>query len=335
MNNRKIVRWIIGVGCLFQFTLWNVAMETTQPAAVEPAAASTAPRPPAAAPASTGPADPPPPTPTPTLKPRKDTALYALGQLKVSQDPASGYRRARFGKPWADTDGNHCDQRNDTLRRDLRKRHTQPGSHGCILAKGILVNPYTGNSIKFDRGDGDIQIDHVVSLHDAWNAGVKPEERRLIANDPMNLIATSSYSNQSKGDDRADEWLPKEWTYLIQCGYVRRQIAVKKAYGLSVTLSERDAMVRVLQDRGCHGAKLPMRQSFNFPTPRPMGEPKVKPTTKPTTKPTPPKQRTAHRRLVHPGAFCAPAGARGVTSTGTAMVCKSTARDSRNRWRAR
>jgi hypothetical protein len=35
--------------------------------------------------------------------------------------------------------------------------------------------------------------------------------------------------------------------------------------------------------------------------------------------------------VVHPGAFCAPAGARGVTTAGTPMVC-GPASDNRNRW---
>jgi hypothetical protein len=38
--------------------------------------------------------------------------------------------------------------------------------------------------------------------------------------------------------------------------------------------------------------------------------------------------------IVHPGAFCADAGARGVTAKGTPMICKTTATDSRLRWRS-
>lgn len=41
-----------------------------------------------------------------------------------------------------------------------------------------------------------------------------------------------------------------------------------------------------------------------------------------------------HPTVVHPGAFCAPVGARGVTDRGTPMTCKSTATDPRNRWRS-
>jgi len=38
--------------------------------------------------------------------------------------------------------------------------------------------------------------------------------------------------------------------------------------------------------------------------------------------------------VVHPGAFCTPAGATGVTSAGTAMVCRTSPTDLRLRWRA-
>jgi hypothetical protein len=41
----------------------------------------------------------------------------------------------------------------------------------------------------------------------------------------------------------------------------------------------------------------------------------------------------ATEEVVHPGSFCAPAGAVGVTSAGAPMVCRTTASDSRPRWR--
>ncbi|WP_082159399.1 hypothetical protein [Micromonospora sp. HK10] len=49
-----------------------------------------------------------------------------------------------------------------------------------------------------------------------------------------------------------------------------------------------------------------------------------------TTKPTTDSIRTG----VHAGAFCSPAGALGRTSTGKLMRCKTSATDSRLRWRA-
>ena len=52
----------------------------------------------------------------------------------------------------------------------------------------------------------------------------------------------------------------------------------------------------------------------------------VTPPTQPVTAPTPPDEG-----VVHPGAFCAPVGATGHTTAGTAMVC-GPASDGRDRW---
>jgi hypothetical protein len=52
------------------------------------------------------------------------------------------------------------------------------------------------------------------------------------------------------------------------------------------------------------------------------------PTEAPATSPPAPSQP-----VVHPGAFCAPQGATGVTTAGTSMVC-GPASDGRNRWHA-
>lgn len=54
----------------------------------------------------------------------------------------------------------------------------------------------------------------------------------------------------------------------------------------------------------------------------------------PTTTEARPTGGTSVYPVVHPGAFCSPAGALGVTAEGTLMVCKTTATDSRLRWRA-
>jgi len=53
-----------------------------------------------------------------------------------------------------------------------------------------------------------------------------------------------------------------------------------------------------------------------------------------TTAATKATTTAASKATVTPGAFCSVAGATGLTSTGKAMVCKTTATDSRLRWRA-
>lgn len=60
--------------------------------------------------------------------------------------------------------------------------------------------------------------------------------------------------------------------------------------------------------------------------------PAAKPTWTPSPSPVATKPPTSSNQgVVHPGSFCAPAGARGHTSKGTSMVC-GPASDGRNRW---
>jgi len=55
------------------------------------------------------------------------------------------------------------------------------------------------------------------------------------------------------------------------------------------------------------------------------------PTVSASPKPTPTQQATASP--VSPGAFCSPAGATGKSANGTSYTCKTSATDTRNRWR--
>jgi len=178
-------------------------------------------------------------------------AATALAALAVKgRAPHTGYSRAQFGRRWADTDHNGCDQRNDVLARDLRQVRFRQGSRDCVVVSGVLDDPYTGQSVAFQRGQGtseQVQIDHVVSLSDAWSTGAQqltPAAREELANDPLELIAVSGTVNDRKGDGDAATWLPPRRAF--RCTYVARQIAVKRRYHLWVTPAERAAMAGVL-----------------------------------------------------------------------------------------
>lgn len=176
-------------------------------------------------------------------------ASAALDELPVKgRAPSTGYERGQFGEAWYDADGNGCDTRNDVLQRDLVSPVLR--DDGCTVQSGVLRDPYTGKSISFRRGratSSKVQIDHVVSLSNAWQTGAQkldPTTRLRFANDPLNLLAVDGATNQAKGPADAATWLPPRKAY--RCGFVARQIAVKTRYGLWVTRAERDAMRRVL-----------------------------------------------------------------------------------------
>ena len=119
-----------------------------------------------------------------------------------------------------------------------------------MVATGVLHDPYTGKVINFVRGVGTstaVQIDHVVALSDAWQKGaqkIPSASRYALYNDPLNLLAVDGPTNESKGDSDAASWLPPNKSF--RCSYVARQIAVKRKYGLWVTLAEKTAIAAVL-----------------------------------------------------------------------------------------
>jgi hypothetical protein len=186
------------------------------------------------------------------------SALAAAQNLTVKgRAPKTGYSRDQFGQGWTDTDHNSCDTRDDILKRDLTSetfRADQGG--GCVVAAGVLKDPYTAKTIRFTRGHSAVDIDHVVALSDAWQKGAakwSPDKRTQLANDPLNLLAVDAPANRGKGDGDTATWLPPNKAF--RCPYVARQVAVKKKYGLWVTGAEQAAMEKVLNT--CPGQKLP------------------------------------------------------------------------------
>ena len=188
------------------------------------------------------------------------SAQQGLDRLETKgRAPKTGYDRDLFGSPWSDVDRNGCDTRNDILDRDLISKVFASDRDNCTIVQGLLIDPYSGEQIDFLRGRVTslaVQIDHVVSLSNAWQTGAfrwSSEKLKKFANDPLNLMAVKGLLNSQKGDGDAATWLPPKKSY--RCKYVARQIAVKVEYRLWVTKPERSAMKRVLAT--CPDQKLP------------------------------------------------------------------------------
>jgi hypothetical protein len=186
--------------------------------------------------------------------PRFDAARAQLAALTIkSWDRAQDFKRYRFGQAWSDDVNvefghNGCNTRDDILRRDLANLVVRPGT--CFAQSGTLRDPYTGTTIDFVRGpdtSDSVEIDHVVSLADAWYKGARlwDAQRRLdFANDPINLLAVSPKANFDKAFRDAATWLPPNEAF--RCEFVARQVNVKTVYGLWVSGKEKQAMADVL-----------------------------------------------------------------------------------------
>ena len=180
-------------------------------------------------------------------------------QVTKGRAAKTGYTRAQFGQTWADVDRNGCDTRNDILKRDLTAEVFKEKTRECVVLSGTLIDPFSGETINFVRGNTssmEVQIDHVVALSNAWQTGafkLSIKERTAFANDPINLLAVKGRLNSQKGDGDAATWLPPLKSY--RCDYVARQIAVKIKYKLWFTAPEKEAMIRIL--KSCPEKALP------------------------------------------------------------------------------
>lgn len=151
------------------------------------------------------------------------------------------YTRSAFGTPWKDVDRNGRDTRNDILARDL---HNVVFSANQNVRSGTLVCPYTDATITYFAGAKNaIEIDHVVPLSLAWEAGAKHwslEMREQFANDPMNLLAVSATANRSKGNSGPATWLPANPAFQYE--YMRMFEMVAREYGLVLPASHQSVL---------------------------------------------------------------------------------------------
>jgi hypothetical protein len=88
-----------------------------------------------------------------------------------------------------------------------------------------------------------INIDHIVSLKDAYDSGAAPwsaPEKEVFANDRSNHVPSCGRVNSSKGSAGPKDFLRRsndgqglEYEIVRFCEYVRKYYAVKVKYGLS------------------------------------------------------------------------------------------------------
>lgn len=260
------------------------------------------------------------------------SASSMLNSLQVKgKAPTTGYdRNAKFGNGWKDFDGDKCDERQDTLTRDMSKVKYKDNKH-CQLASGTLHDAYTGTVINWKVNTGSVDIDHVVALRNVWVSGgqqMSQDQRVAVANDPLNLMASQASANRSKGDANASEWLPSNKQF--RCQYVATQISVKSKYALAVTAAEKAAMQGVL--KSCPTQKGAKVAQVGGPGKLPAALPAAKPPVTVKTSAAP----AAKPKQISPGAYCAKedAGLKGIgKKNGNTYTCKSGGTDERLRWR--
>lgn len=259
---------------------------------------------------------------------------FASGDLVlwVSKDIGTQYSRSYF-KHWIDEDKDGCNTRNEVLIAEAKSK-PRIGAR-CALSGGRWVSAYDGKIFTSASG---LDIDHLVPLAEAWRSGAAnwtALKRQQFANDiqdPVSLIAVSASSNRQKGDKDPSEWLPAKNV----CNYVADWIHVKNRYSLTVDFNEHKALEKYITT--CNLPAVSFHTSSTGVQPLPSSTPSSTISSSPTVTPssTTPSSTVAPSTtlpVISPGAFCSPAGAQGVSSTGVIYTCKTSDTDTRNRWR--
>jgi len=238
--------------------------------------------------------------------------------LTISEDKLTGYDRNLF-KHWIDADKDGCDTRAEVL---IEEAILKPKiGLKCKLTNGKWLSAYDG---KIVTNSSLLDVDHMVPLAEAWRSGAwnwTAAQRQAFANDLENkeaLIAVTLSTNRSKSDRDPALWMPAK----DRCAYTSNWISIKTKYSLTVDSKESAKLSSLVSECGLHAAQLPN------PLPVPSESPPQTPTASPSVTPT-----QTETKLVTPGAFCAPAGAIGKSRSGVEYTCKTSAADTRNRWR--
>ena len=196
---------------------------------------------------------------TPSVDASSSQALAVAQGLQVrGRAPDTNYSREVFGSAWRDVDRNGCDTRNDILQRDFTTTIFKSGTGDCKVIGGTWTDPYSNESYTFDEAPSGAQIDHVVSLKNAWQMGAdqwSDDMRVEFANDPLNLRVTIASLNQQKSDSNAASWLPP--FKPGRCNFIATQVAVKAKWNLYVTESEKEVFLAILSKPECQETKLP------------------------------------------------------------------------------
>lgn len=169
-------------------------------------------------------------------------AVTSLDVLTVAAPRAmTGYSRDHFPH-WRKVDGD-CDTRDVVLKRDGTDVRT---SKTCAVTSGRWLSAYDGKTM---TDAGQIDIDHVVPLANAWRSGAdgwSEDQRADFANDLTRpqLIAVSRASNRAKSDQDPSTWKPPSSGFW--CEYARRWVEVKRHWRLSVTKDEKNSLREML-----------------------------------------------------------------------------------------
>ena len=179
-------------------------------------------------------------------KAKTTTGKALLAKLTVKAESTRRYHRSKF-KLWVDRNGDCQDTRSEVLQDESSVPVTYYSNNPCHhVWTGQWVSWYDDKT--WTNATKDLQIDHVVSLSEAWDSGAwdwTAKRREHYANDlgfAWTLDAVTGDLNQTKSDYDPVDWLPEHHV----CKYARHWVAIKYRWKLSIDSAEKAKLAGIL-----------------------------------------------------------------------------------------
>ena len=161
----------------------------------------------------------------------KSGERHCHGENEKASAKRKKYRRSEF-RHWIDTDKDCQNTRAEILISRSLIDVTFKNKKKCSVVSGKWKDFYYPETLLLAK---DADIDHVVSLKDAWESGASKwssKKRTQFANDLDNLIITNKRYNRQKGAQTPLTWTPLNKNY--SCKYMKRWVFIKKKYKLDI-----------------------------------------------------------------------------------------------------
>jgi hypothetical protein len=133
----------------------------------------------------------------------------------------------------------------------LKLDYTPDGECRLAAGTGKWVDHYARTELSVDA---EMEVDHVVPLREAWDAGASQwsrVDRRKFATDPINLRITAKGTNRTKSDKQVydyEKWAPEGFR---PCDYAKQYAGVKGEYSLTFTAKEVEFYIKLAENGQC------------------------------------------------------------------------------------
>lgn len=132
-----------------------------------------------------------------------------------------------------------CDTRNIALAAALEAVKFAVGTDNCVVAQGVLNDPYTGVTVEFDAATEKeaAAIDYVYPLDAAWALGAAawaPEQQqRFVSDVQTNIIVASAQAVEHRAQRGLSQWHPSNDD--LACAFAAKYLRVAQTYALPIT----------------------------------------------------------------------------------------------------